>query len=63
MIHLACIFLDCSWTALDEISPTTRHQRSTVHKTANVLDKLAKSVQPAAKSDLREIWMAGEVAP
>jgi putative transposase len=29
-----------------------------VHKTANVLDKLAKSVQPAAKRDLREIWTA-----
>src|SRR6187401_2970003 len=30
----------------------------TVHKTANVLDKLPKSVQPAAKADLREVWMA-----
>ena len=46
------------WKALDEVSPTTRHQRCTVHKTANVLDKLPKSVQPAAKSDLREIWAA-----
>jgi putative transposase len=46
------------WKALDEVSPTTRHQRCTVHKTANVLDKLPKSVQPAAKSDLREIWKA-----
>jgi transposase-like protein len=26
------------WKALDEVSPTTRHQRCTVHKTANVLD-------------------------
>ena len=24
------------WKALDEVSPTTRHQRCTVHKTANV---------------------------
>ena len=40
------------------MSPTTRHQRCTVHKTANVLDKLPKSVQPAAKSDLREVWKA-----
>jgi putative transposase len=46
------------WKALEEVSPTTRHQRCTVHKTANVLDKLPKSVQPAAKADLREIWNA-----
>jgi transposase-like protein len=46
------------WKALEEVSPTTRHQRCTVHKTANVLDKLPKSVQPAAKADLREIWQA-----
>jgi putative transposase len=46
------------WKALEEVFPTTRHQRCTVHKTANVLDKLAKSVQPAAKRDLREIWTA-----
>ena len=46
------------WKALEAVSPTTRHQRCTVHKSANVLDKLPKSVQPAAKSDLREIWKA-----
>ncbi len=46
------------WTALEEVFPTTRHQRCWVHKAANVLDKLPKSVQPAAKADLREIWMA-----
>jgi putative transposase len=50
------------WKALEEISPTTRHQRCTVHKTANVLDKLPKSVQPAAKADLREVWMAPDRA-
>ncbi len=50
------------WKALDEVSPTTRHQRCTVHKTANVLDKMPKSVQPAAKSDLREIWTAPDRA-
>jgi putative transposase len=48
--------------ALDEGSPTTRHQRCTVHKTANVLDKLPQSVQPAAKRDLREIWTAPDRA-
>ena len=33
-----------------------------MHKTANVLDKLPKSVQPAAKTDLREVWMAPDRA-
>ena len=50
------------WKALDEVSPTTRHQRCTVHKTVNILDKLPKSVQPAAKADLREVWNAPDRA-
>src|SRR5689334_12790969 len=50
------------WKALEEVFPATRHQRCTVHKTANVLDKLPKSVQPAAKVDLREIWTAPDRA-
>jgi putative transposase len=50
------------WKALDEVSPATRHQRCWVHKTANVLDKLPRSVQPAAKADLREIWQAPDRA-
>jgi putative transposase len=50
------------WKALEQVSPTTRHQRCTVHKTANVLDKLPRSVQPAAKADLREIWSAPDRA-
>jgi putative transposase len=50
------------WKALDAVSPTTRHQRCTVHKTANVLDKMPKSVQSAAKSDLREVWAAPDRA-
>jgi len=50
------------WKALDAVSPSTRHQRCTVHKTANVLDKLPKSVQPAAKADLREVWAAPDRA-
>ncbi len=29
-----------------------------MHKTSNVLNKLPRSVQPAAKQDLREIWQA-----
>ncbi len=50
------------WKALDEVSPSTRHQRCTFHKSVNVLDKLPKSVQPAAKSDLREVWNAPDRA-
>ena len=50
------------WKALDEVSPTTRHQRCTLHKTVNVMDKLPKSVQPAAKADLREVWNAPDRA-
>jgi len=46
------------WKALEEVFPTTRHQRCTVHKTANVLDKMPTSMQPAAKRDLRQIWTA-----
>jgi transposase-like protein len=46
------------WKALPQVWPTTRAQRCWVHKTANVLDKLAKRVQPGAKEKLHEIWMA-----
>ena len=50
------------WKALEQVSPTTRHQRCTVHKTANILDKLPLSIQPAVKADLREIWAAPDRA-
>jgi putative transposase len=50
------------WKALEEIFPATRHQRCWVHKTSNVLNKLPKSVQPAAKADLREVWQAPDRA-
>jgi putative transposase len=43
------------WRALDELYPGTRHQRCWLHKTANVLNKVPKSVQRAMKADLREI--------
>lgn len=46
------------WTALRKVFPTTRQQRCWVHKTANILNKLPKSVQPRAKSSLHEIWQA-----
>ena len=32
-----------------------------VHKTGNVLNKVVKSIQPAVKQDLREIWMAPDL--
>ncbi|MGB1149853.1 MAG: IS256 family transposase [Alphaproteobacteria bacterium] len=47
------------WKALDEVFPGARHQRCWVHKTANVLNNFPKSMGPAVKSDLREIWQAG----
>jgi transposase-like protein len=50
------------WKALEAVFPATRHQRCWVHKTANVLDKLPRSVQPTAKQDLREIWQAPDRA-
>ena len=46
------------WSALEEIYPQTRQQRCWVHKTANVLNALPKSVQPKAKSALHDIWQA-----
>ncbi|MFQ5993434.1 MAG: IS256 family transposase [Nitrospiraceae bacterium] len=46
------------WKALRQVFGTTRRQRCWVHKTANVLNKLPKSVQKQAKQRLHEIWMA-----
>jgi len=46
------------WAALPQVWPTTRGQRCWVHKTANVLDKMAKCVQPQAKERLQAIWAA-----
>jgi putative transposase len=46
------------WLALAKVFPATRHQRCWVHKTVNVLDKLPKGQQPAAKAMLHEIWMS-----
>ena len=43
------------WKAIEEVFPSTRHQRCWVHKTANVLkNKVALSVQVNMKADLRE---------
>jgi putative transposase len=46
------------WKALGEVWPTTREQRCWVHKTANVLNKLPKSLHSKAKRALQDIWMA-----
>lgn len=46
------------WGALEEVFPQTRQQRCWVHKTANVLNYLPKSIQARAKAGLHEIWMA-----
>jgi putative transposase len=46
------------WAAVREAYPEAREQRCWVHKTANVLNKMPKSVQPKAKADIHEIWQA-----
>lgn len=46
------------WKALAKVYGGTKQQRCWVHKTANVLDKMPKSVQPAAKKHLHEIYLA-----
>lgn len=46
------------WKALPQVFPTTRWQRCWVHKTANVLNKLPKSVQPRAKTLVHDIYQA-----
>ena len=46
------------WGALSELYPDTQAQRCWVHKTRNVLNYLPKSMQPKAKAQLQEIWMA-----
>ena len=47
------------WAALREIYPDTREQRCWVHKTANVLDKMPRSIQPRAKEKIHDIYRAG----
>lgn len=46
------------WGALNEEFPGTRHQRCWFHKMGNILNILPKSLQPKAKSELQQIWMA-----
>ena len=46
------------WAAARKTFPEMREQRCWVHKTANVLNNLPKSVQTKARSDLHNIWQA-----
>ncbi len=46
------------WNALSKVFPESRHQRCWVHKTANILNKLPKAIQPKVQAELHEIWMA-----
>jgi len=46
------------WKALKEVYPQTKEQRCWVHKTANILDKLPKSMQSKAKEHIKDMYMA-----
>ena len=46
------------WAAMAEEYPATREQRCWVHKTANVLDKLPKTLQPTAKDKIHQMYLA-----
>lgn len=46
------------WGALGDVWPEAAEQRCWVHRTANVLDKLPKRLQPKAKDHLHQIFQA-----
>ncbi len=46
------------WKTLAKKWPNTVPQRCWVHKTANVLNKVPKAMQPKIKAALQDIWMA-----
>ena len=46
------------WNAITDIYPSAQHQRCWIHKTANILDKLPKSVQPQAKTMIHDMYRA-----
>jgi putative transposase len=50
------------WKALGKVYGHSRAQRCWVHKTANVLNTLPKSLQSQAKAKLHQIWMAPDQA-
>ena len=43
------------WAALDEVFPTTRHQRCWNHRVLNMLDKLPKRLWPAVRKQVHEL--------
>ena len=47
-----------SWSAIRDVSPSTKEQRCWVHKTANTLDALPKRLHPQAKSAVQAIYNA-----
>jgi transposase-like protein len=46
------------WAAAEEEFPTTRRQRCWVHKMANILNKMPRSVQTHAKTRIQDMYMA-----
>ncbi|SFL09434.1 Transposase (or an inactivated derivative) [Nitrosomonas aestuarii] len=46
------------WKAVAKCWPDTDQQRCWVHKTANVMEKLPKAMQPKVKEALHNIWQA-----
>ena len=46
------------WAALEEVFPQTQHQRCWVHKSANVLDNLPKTIQAQAKARLHQMYLS-----
>jgi transposase-like protein len=50
------------WAALSEEYGGVREQRCWVHKTANVLDKMPKGLQPRAKEKLHEMYLSATKA-
>lgn len=46
------------WKALPQCLAKPVHSAARVHKIATVLNKLPKHLQPKAKLDLPQIWMA-----
>lgn len=46
------------WKALEEVFPSTRQQRCWVHKTANILDKMPKSIQKSAKGMIHQMYLS-----
>jgi len=46
------------WAALDEVLPTTAHQRCWNHRVLNVQDRLPKRLQAEARKRLHGLWTA-----